>query len=26
VVVSVSPGYGPNPGHDGYGNIIATIC
>ncbi len=26
VVVSVSPGYGPNPGHDGYGNIIATLC
>jgi hypothetical protein len=26
VVVSVSPGYGPAPGHDGYGNIIATIC
>ncbi len=26
VVVSVSPGYGPAPGHDGYGHIIATIC
>ncbi len=26
VVVSVSPGYGPAPGHDGYGKIIATIC
>ena len=20
------PGYGPDPGHDGYGKIIATIC
>ncbi len=26
VVVSVAPGYGPAPGHDGYGKIIATIC
>jgi hypothetical protein len=26
VVVHVSPGYGPSPGHDGYGQIIATIC
>ncbi len=26
VVVHVSPGYGPAPGHDGYGTIIATIC
>ncbi len=26
VVVNVSPGYGPSPGHDGYGKIIATIC
>ena len=26
VVISVAPGYGPNPGHDGYGNILATIC
>jgi hypothetical protein len=26
VVVSVSPGYGPNPGHDGNGTIIATLC
>ncbi len=26
VVVHASPGYGPAPGHDGYGNIIATIC
>ena len=26
VVVSVAAGYGPAPGHDGYGNIIATIC
>ncbi len=26
VVVSVTPGYGPSPGHDGWGHIIATIC
>ena len=26
VVVSVTPGYGPAPGHDGWGHIIATIC
>ena len=26
VVVSVAPGYGPAPGHDGCGNIIATLC
>jgi hypothetical protein len=26
VVVHVSPGYGPSPGHDGYGQIIATLC
>jgi hypothetical protein len=26
VVVHVSPGYGPAPGHDGYGQIIATLC
>ena len=26
VVVSVQPGYAGNPGHDGWGNIIATIC
>ncbi len=26
VVVHVAPGYGPNPGHDGSGTIIGTIC
>ncbi len=26
VVVHISPGYGPSPGHDGFGQIIATIC
>jgi hypothetical protein len=26
VVVSVQPGYAGNPGHQGWGNIIATIC
>ena len=26
VVVSVQPGYAGNPGHDGWGKIIATIC
>ena len=26
VVVQVSPGYGPAPGHDGFGQIIATIA
>ena len=26
VVVSVTPGYGPAPGHDGWGKIIGTIC
>ena len=26
VVVHVAPGYGPAPGHDGYGTIIATLC
>ena len=26
VVVQVAAGYGPNPGHDGYGQILATIC
>jgi hypothetical protein len=26
VVVSTAGGYGPAPGHDGYGKIIATIC
>ena len=26
VIVSRAAGYGPAPGHDGYGNIIATIC
>ena len=26
VVVSTEPGYGPAPGHDGEGVIIATIC
>ena len=26
VMVSVNPGYGPAPGHDAWGKIIATIC
>ncbi len=26
VMVSVASGYGPAPGHDGYGKIIGTIC
>jgi hypothetical protein len=26
VVVHVAPGYGPAPGHQGYGTIIATLC
>jgi hypothetical protein len=26
VIVHVAPGYGPAPGHDGYGQIIGTIC
>ena len=26
VVVRVDPGYGPNPGHDGTGTIVATFC
>ncbi len=26
VVVSVAPGYGPAPGHGGYGKIIAWLC
>jgi len=26
VVVSIAPGYGPAPGHDGYEKIVATIC
>jgi hypothetical protein len=26
VVVHTQPGYGPAPGHDGWGQIIATIC
>jgi hypothetical protein len=26
VVVHVTPGYGPAPGHRGWGQIIATIC
>jgi hypothetical protein len=26
VVVHVNPGYGPAPGHDGWGQIIANIC
>lgn len=26
VVVRVDPGYGPNPGHEGTGAIVATFC
>jgi hypothetical protein len=26
VIVHVSPGYGPAPGHDGWGQITANIC
>jgi hypothetical protein len=26
VIVHTLPGYGPAPGHDGFGQIIATIC
>jgi hypothetical protein len=26
VIVHTVPGYGPAPGHDGWGQIIATIC
>ncbi len=26
VIVKTSPGYGPAPGHDGYGEIVAVIC
>lgn len=26
VVVRVSPGYSPSPGHPGTGNIVATFC
>ncbi|HTK45723.1 MAG TPA: Ig-like domain repeat protein [Patescibacteria group bacterium] len=26
VVVRVDPGYGPNPGHDGTGTIVAVFC
>jgi hypothetical protein len=26
VLVNVAPGYGPNPGHAGYGTISATLC
>jgi hypothetical protein len=26
VVVMVSPGYGPDPGHAGTGKIVGTIC
>jgi hypothetical protein len=26
VIVHVNAGYGPNPGHDGTGTILATVC
>ena len=26
VVVRTDPGYGPNPGHEGMGTIVATFC
>jgi len=26
VVVRTEPGYGPNPGHRGYGEVIAVVC
>ena len=26
VVVHVAPGYEDDPGHDGYGQIVATLC
>jgi hypothetical protein len=26
VVVQTSPGYGPNPGHEGTGQLVATYC
>jgi hypothetical protein len=26
VVVAVQPGYAGNPGHEGWGKIIGTIC
>ena len=26
VIVQVDPGYGPNPGHEGTGKIIGTVC
>ena len=26
VVVAVAPGYGPDPGHAGYGKIIDWLC
>ena len=26
VLVRTNPGYGPNPGHPGTGNIVATLC
>ena len=26
VVVKTNPGYGPNPGHDGTGTVVAVIC
>ena len=26
VVVRTEPGYGPNPGHPGYGDIVAVVC
>ena len=26
VVVKTNPGYGPNPGHDGTGQSVATFC
>jgi hypothetical protein len=25
-VVHVTPGYGPAPGHDGFGQIVGWIC
>ncbi|MGH2442783.1 MAG: hypothetical protein ACRDFX_06430 [Chloroflexota bacterium] len=26
VVVKTNPGYGPNPGHEGTGSVVATLC
>jgi hypothetical protein len=26
VVVKTDPGYGPSPGHDGTGKVVATFC